>query len=267
MLSKIADNTLSDETLRGFAYLYERERAIIELSNHDLVDRGYSQTTLKELGLAFSNSLKLTSTPSGSSSNSVIADALLNWKEEDPDNSDFVLEDGVMKLIPRPVVEKKRTISISDAIKNFSTGITRFAKRLVPGRVRSFLLNQKYRKQIQDSKLFDSNWYLENYPDVNASKADPISHYLLYGSKEGRNPGPAFDANRYWLENNDVRMTRQNPLIHYINFGKTEGRKIYPVGHKDENKNQVEPRQYFTVSNPLSKIEGHSERIKVIRIL
>jgi hypothetical protein len=37
---------------------------------------------------------------------------------------------------------------------------------------------------------FDPAWYLERYPDVAKSGADPLRHYEAFGRAEGREPGP-----------------------------------------------------------------------------
>lgn len=42
--------------------------------------------------------------------------------------------------------------------------------------------------------LFDPKFYLANYPDVKAAKADPLIHYLRYGKKERRKPSASVDT-------------------------------------------------------------------------
>jgi hypothetical protein len=46
-------------------------------------------------------------------------------------------------------------------------------------------------KTIGYSTLFDRQWYLRTYPDVEQAGADPVLHYLEYGAMERRNPGPS----------------------------------------------------------------------------
>ena len=41
---------------------------------------------------------------------------------------------------------------------------------------------------------FDAAWYLRTYPDVAASGANPLLHYIEYGRAEGRNPKPTAEA-------------------------------------------------------------------------
>lgn len=99
---------------------------------------------------------------------------------------------------------------------------------------------------IRTSGVFDESFYREHYPDVAATGADPIDHYLRYGAAEGRNPSAFFDT-RYYLENNqDVVDSGENPLLHFCRFGWKELRN---------------PSRYFDVwwywSNHLDpKVEG-----------
>lgn len=81
-------------------------------------------------------------------------------------------------------------------------------------------------KAIQNSGLFDGDWYLEQYPDVNKSNLNALEHFLDYGWRMGRNPSEYFDTNFYLKSNNDVQSCDINPLIHYIQNGHKEGRKI-----------------------------------------
>lgn len=90
-------------------------------------------------------------------------------------------------------------------------------------------LMKKKIKTIKESGLFDEAWYLETYPEVAASKINPILHYLLYGAVEGKNPSPEFNTKNYLSIYFDVAQHGMNPFIHYISFGKKEGRKADPL--------------------------------------
>jgi O-antigen biosynthesis protein len=78
--------------------------------------------------------------------------------------------------------------------------------------------------EIEDSGFFQASWYLQRYPDVAVAKKDPLEHYLAYGVKEGRDPGPDFSTSGYLARNRDVAESGINPLLHYIRYGKNEGR-------------------------------------------
>ena len=95
-----------------------------------------------------------------------------------------------------------------------------------------YKLVSKFKKQpktrdttvIRTSKLFDEEWYLEQYPDVKGSGHNPILHYVMFGALEGRFPNPDFDSLWYLDTYKDVANAGINPLVHYIENGKEEGR-------------------------------------------
>ncbi|MFF8803440.1 MULTISPECIES: hypothetical protein [unclassified Methylobacterium] len=45
---------------------------------------------------------------------------------------------------------------------------------------------------LKYSGVFDREYYLSSNEDVKEQGADPLLHYINYGSKEGRRPGPLF---------------------------------------------------------------------------
>ncbi len=82
---------------------------------------------------------------------------------------------------------------------------------------------------VADSDLFDPEWYLRTYPDVASSGLDPAFHYLVYGGKEGRHPGPRFDSKYYVQNNPGVDESGLNPLVHYLLRGRAEGCRTMQV--------------------------------------
>lgn len=86
-------------------------------------------------------------------------------------------------------------------------------------------------KLIAKSKYFNRRWYLKHYPDVASSGIDPVKHYLRYGWREGRNPGPNFNTREYLRNNEDVRAANINPLLHYEKNGKYEASRIISIQH------------------------------------
>lgn len=78
---------------------------------------------------------------------------------------------------------------------------------------------------LQNSDLFDKEWYMRSYPDVMDSGRDPIEHYLTKGWIEGRNPSEFFVTKEYLDLYNDVKLSKINPLVHYIKVGQYEDRK------------------------------------------
>ena len=95
---------------------------------------------------------------------------------------------------------------------------------------------------IWKSGLFDSYYYLREYPDIRIADLNPLMHYITYGWEEGRNPSTKFDTTFYLESYPDVDLAGINPLIHYLKFGRKEGRKPLPkqslkkVGKKTINK-------------------------------
>jgi hypothetical protein len=85
------------------------------------------------------------------------------------------------------------------------------------------LMNQVI-QLIVDSRLFDSEWYLKEYPAVAEAEADPLEDYLRVGVALGRDPNPLFDTAWYLSHNPDVADAGINPLEHYIRWGAAEGR-------------------------------------------
>ncbi|WP_252107370.1 MULTISPECIES: hypothetical protein [unclassified Halomonas] len=79
---------------------------------------------------------------------------------------------------------------------------------------------------IEASSLFDASWYLEHYPDVEASKMNPAHHFYKYGWKMMRDPSNQFSTAGYLKAHKDVRKKSVNPLLHYLQLGKNEGRSI-----------------------------------------
>lgn len=87
---------------------------------------------------------------------------------------------------------------------------------------------QRARKLIVASGLFDSDWYLASYPDVARAGINPVDHYLRYGVVEGRNPSPHFDTLWYLEKYPDITVESINPLVHYIKYGVMKGRQPCP---------------------------------------
>jgi len=116
---------------------------------------------------------------------------------------------------------------------------------------------------IQSSGLFDEQWYCINYPDVRSLNMTPLEHFVQYGMKLNRNPGPNFSPRYYLKKYPDIATNKINPLLHYIRHGRKEGRlgmQTTSAGHAyqveaDENGNLPRPcrelgngREYLSFS-------------------
>lgn len=69
---------------------------------------------------------------------------------------------------------------------------------------------------IRKSGLFDAEWYLKQYPDVAATKMDPLQHFVRHGASELRDPGPFFSTAAYVAANRARLSEGDNPLLHHL---------------------------------------------------
>lgn len=80
---------------------------------------------------------------------------------------------------------------------------------------------------IEAHGVFDSAYYLSEYPEVASSAAcrdlglhlGSITHYVNAGSREAKRPCSAFDTAFYIGRYGDVAASGLNPLLHYCEFG------------------------------------------------
>lgn len=72
---------------------------------------------------------------------------------------------------------------------------------------------------LSPSAYFDSKFYLAQYPDISAGNA--LSHYCLFGWKEDRQPSAEFDA--FWYRKKYMEGIEENPIFHYMNIGLAAG--------------------------------------------
>lgn len=89
-------------------------------------------------------------------------------------------------------------------------------------------------KKVEESGLLDPQWYLAAYEDVVANRADPadaLTHFCLYGWKEGRMPNMYFEPEWYLATYPEVAESGVNPLIDYIESGEAAG--AHPSPHFD----------------------------------
>lgn len=116
------------------------------------------------------------------------------------------------------------------AVSGRARGLARRLRRLSPAALGDRAKALAARRRVAQSGLFDARWYREQYPDVAASRADPLTHFLTTGWREGRQPGPKFDINYYRYAHPDVAKTGANPLTHYVLYGQAEGRSAREIG-------------------------------------
>ena len=83
--------------------------------------------------------------------------------------------------------------------------------------------------EVRAAPEFDPDWYLASYPDVAGSGLEPALHFVRYGARRGRSPGPGFDTMRYYEAYPDILKAGQIAVLHYRRHGCSEGLKAYPV--------------------------------------
>jgi hypothetical protein len=88
------------------------------------------------------------------------------------------------------------------------------------------LANAKDLEAIRNSLFFNSQHYLKMNPDVGAAGVDAAFHYLVYGGREGRDPGPFFSTKAYLARYPDVAEAGLNALLHYETRGRRENRIV-----------------------------------------
>lgn len=77
--------------------------------------------------------------------------------------------------------------------------------------------------------LFDPAWYLDQNPDVDRCGLNPLQHYCAFGWRESRSPHPLFDIEWYLHTYTDVKAAGLEPVGHFISWGASEGRNPHPL--------------------------------------
>ncbi|MFD2741609.1 glycosyltransferase family 2 protein [Sulfitobacter aestuarii] len=70
--------------------------------------------------------------------------------------------------------------------------------------------------RIRQHSLFDGEWYLKRYPDVEALGMDPAEHFIRFGAILQRDPGPQFNTANYLERNPEAATSGVNPLLHFM---------------------------------------------------
>ena len=148
---------------------------------------------------------------------------------------DRIVEDLIIDLNYKPILSNNYQV---EKINNDKISSVRKSK--IYKKIKSILLNNKSDNSkiydIKDNEInavlssiyFDSDWYVENYPDVLLSDLNALEHYFVYGSKECRNPSIYFNTKFYLSEYPDINDSGINPLVHYVLTGKKEFRAATP---------------------------------------
>ncbi|TXM69587.1 glycosyltransferase [Methylobacterium sp. WL12] len=74
-------------------------------------------------------------------------------------------------------------------------------------------------RRVQDSGLFDAEWYRATYPELAGFGPGPLAHFCEYGLHEHRDPGPNFDTRRYLDAVPEAGTGPLPPFLHAIEAG------------------------------------------------
>ena len=77
------------------------------------------------------------------------------------------------------------------------------------------------------SAAFDSDFYRRAYPELVLDSMDPVTHYLVHGWREGRDPAPWFSSKAYLAEYPEVAKSGEEPFTHYLRLGQAQGRTAF----------------------------------------
>lgn len=94
---------------------------------------------------------------------------------------------------------------------------------------------------IRNSGLFDVASYQSRYGGNRSRQmVNPIYHYCSEGWLQGANPSPDFDTQFYLQENPDIRDSGMNPFVHYIVAGAEEQRDPNPRTRQERICRQIQ---------------------------
>lgn len=79
-------------------------------------------------------------------------------------------------------------------------------------------IDERQLLKILNTGLFDTDFYLNQYEDIERAGIDPLYHYVSAGYKEHRNPAASFDT-FYYINKHDVEKC---PLLHYADRPQVE---------------------------------------------
>lgn len=93
-----------------------------------------------------------------------------------------------------------------------------------------FNRNVKY-NEIKGSagKYFSENYYRSTLGKNSHLVIDSFRHYCRVGWKKGLNPSEHFDTEFYLKRHKDVAASGMCPLVHYVQHGRAEGRFASPI--------------------------------------
>lgn len=69
------------------------------------------------------------------------------------------------------------------------------------------------------TRTFDSDYYIQQYPDILTGQMDALSHYVIFGARECRNPNSWFCSKDFMAKHSSLDWDKVNPLLFNIQPG------------------------------------------------
>ncbi len=97
------------------------------------------------------------------------------------------------------------------------------------------------RKGFHPNRYFDPKWYLKQYPFIAVYQYPLLLHYHYIGWKKNMDPGPDFSTQGYLKTYPDVARAGIDPLSHFVLYGSKEGRMVNnnPEGITDSRRLKI----------------------------
>jgi amino acid adenylation domain-containing protein len=105
-------------------------------------------------------------------------------------------------------------------VASMTEAIRKLAEMAIRGSVTANRAIRLFVREAVAYRLFDPEWYLMNYPDVDESGVDPILHYFTMGWREFRDPSLIFNRSLYRHFYQGYDIEQQNPVLHYLLTGR-----------------------------------------------
>ena len=106
---------------------------------------------------------------------------------------------------------------------------------------------------LDQSGLFDAQFYQEKYLGQLPEGMNPLDHYILEGTAKRFDPNPWFDTAFYLTKNPDVVRAGLNPLLHFAQHGWQELRSPSPRTYDFVWHWVMENKDTFDLQNPMKR--------------
>ncbi|MDX2479468.1 MAG: glycoside hydrolase family 99-like domain-containing protein [Desulfuromusa sp.] len=107
----------------------------------------------------------------------------------------------------------------------------------------------KDRSLLEQSGLFDNDYYQQQCPNLVNSDIDFVCHYLLIGRFQGKTPNPDFDPAFYTAHYGSQFNENEDPLLHYLREGAKAGLMLRPT--KEQEAQEIPNFRYRALNTAL----------------